>query len=453
MPVSLNLKMDLLNFIVMENKIQLWSAPAVSAETYNDITVAVNHSDISNLTDQQKNQIIAAFQAGAYDMATGYTWNKAMVKLKELLGSLGGDFISDMLQRNDINDFSSIENVLSDIDAILLSEKLGILSSEGAMQLRHAKEQLSFYFSTQAEEQSAQLGPIHALAIIADSVKHILSIESGNLNLEFSSFKKQLLDNSLKESDSLYGRIIESSLFYLRTVCTILLSSIKKDTGAHVENASANLITILPEIWSKLSDEDKWNIGSVYKDVVADGNSVAVSSIRQALIKVKGFDYVPENLRSETFKKAAQKLIDVHYGYNNFYNEPFAVNALASLGTVIPKPAFHICIRAYLLSYLGNCYGVSISAQDRVIEELKKIHVERWIYFWMEQIHQDSNVLYHLLNENQVDRMRDLMIQIGLTEIQDLQLENKRLFEAIIKGQRSSATQIARTLYYKLSGK
>lgn len=453
MPVSLNLKMDLQNFIAMENKIQLWSAPVVSAETYNDIDVAVNHSDISNLTEQQKNQIIAAFQAGAYDMATGYTWNKAMIKLKELLGSLGGDFISDMLQRNDINEFSSIENALSDVDAILLSEKLGILSSEGAMQLRHAKEQLSFYFSTQAEEQGAQLDPIHALSIIADSVKHILSIESGNLNLEFSSFKQQLLENSLKESDSIYGRIIESSLFYLRTVCTILLSSIKKEKGAHVENASANLITILPKIWNKLSDEDKWNIGGVYKDVVADGNSVATSSIRQALMKVKGFDYVPENLRSETFKKAAQHLIDVHYNFNNFYNEPAAVNALASLGTVIPKPAFYICIRAFLLSYLGNSYGVSMAAQHKVIEELEKIHVDRWIYFWKELIHQDEHVLYHLLNESQVDRMRDLMIRIGLTEIQELQPGNKHLFDAIVKGQKVNATQIANRLYIKLLGR
>ena len=172
--------------------IQLWAAPAVSNDSYNDVSLAISHSDISNLSDSQKRQIVSAFEAGAYDMATEYTWKKAMVKLKELLASLGGDFVSDMLQRSDINEFSSIESVLSDTDAILLSERLGIINSEGAMQLRHAKEQLSYYFSTKAEQQGASLDAPHALVVIADCVKNILSIQTGSLNLEFSSFKNQL---------------------------------------------------------------------------------------------------------------------------------------------------------------------------------------------------------------------------------------------------------------------
>lgn len=434
------------------SNLQLWTAPAVSANTFNDVSMAISHSDISNLSDSQKNQIISAFEAGAYDMATEYTWKKAMVKLKELLASLGGDFISDMLQRSDINEFSSIESVLSDTDAILLSERLGIINSEGAMQLRHAKEQLSFYFSTKAEQQGAALNAPHALVIITDCVKNILSIQTGSLNLEFSSFKNQLLESTIKESDPVYRQIVESTLFYIRTVCTILLSAIKKEKGSHVENASANFITILPNVWDKLSVEDKWNIGSIYKDVVADGNSVAAGSLRQALIKVQGFDYVPENLRSDTFKKAAQHLIEVHYDFNNFYNEPSAVKALAHLGTVIPRPAFAICIRAYLLVYLGNCYGVSDAAQPTAINELSSIHTERWDYYWKNMILNDADVLYHLLNEKQVRRMYELLYRLNLTQIDDLPYGIKQLYNAIITKKFNEATGIARKLYSRLNG-
>lgn len=433
------------------SNIQLWAAPAVSKNNYNDVEMAISHSDISNLSDFQKKQIISAFNAGAFDMATEYTWKKAMVKLKELLASLGGDFVSDMLQRNDINEFSSIESVLSDTDAILLSERLGIINSEGAMQLRHAKEQLSYYFSTKAEQMGAFLDAPHALVVIADCVKNILSIQTGNLNLEFSTFKKQLLESSIKESDPVYRQIVNSTLFYIRTVCTILLSSIKKEKGAHVENASANFITILPKIWDKLSSEDKWNIGSIYKDVVADGNSIAVGCIRQALIKVQGFDYVPENLRSDTFKKTAQHLIDVHYDFNNFYNEPSAVKALSHLGTIIPKPAFAICIRAYLLVYLGNRYGVSDAAQPTAVNELTNIHKERWEYYWKSVILYDADVLYHLLTERQVKRMFDLLYRCNLTEIIDLPNGITQLYNAIVKRNNSDACKIARNLYLRLN--
>lgn len=434
------------------SNIRLWAAPAVSENTYNDVSMAISHIDISNLSDSQKRQIVSAFEAKAYDMATEYTWKKAMVKLKELLASLGGDFVSDMLQRSDINEFSSIESVLSDIDAILLSERLGIINSEGAMQLRHAKEQLSFYFSTEAEQQGASLNAPHALVIIADCVKYILSIQTGSLNLQFSSFKNQLLESTIKESDPVYRQIVDSTLFYIRTVCTILLSAIKKEKGAHIENASANFITILPNVWDKLSAEDKWNIGSIYKDVVADGNSIAAGSLRQALMKVQGFDYVPENLRSDTFKKAAQHLIEVHYDFNNFYNEPSAVKALAHLGTVIPRPAFAICIRAYLLVYLGNYYGVSDAAQPTVIEELSNIHPERWEYYWKNMILHDADVLYHLLNERQVERMRSLLSRIGLMQFTDLPNDIMQLYIAIVKGNCSDATGIARKLYARLNG-
>ena len=68
---------------------------------------------------------------------------------------------------------------------------------------------------------------------------------------------------------------------------------------------------------------------------------------------------MPENLRSVTFKKAAAAVIETHFEFNNFYNEPSVVRKLASLGSTIPLPAFIDCIQAYLAVYLGNSYGVS----------------------------------------------------------------------------------------------
>ena len=68
----------------------------------------------SYLSDKQRNQIVAAFQIEAYDMAAEYAWKKAMVKLKETISTLGMKFIGEMLGREDIDEFSTIDTALTD---------------------------------------------------------------------------------------------------------------------------------------------------------------------------------------------------------------------------------------------------------------------------------------------------------------------------------------------------
>jgi hypothetical protein len=44
-------------------------------------------------------------------------------------------------------------------------------------------------------------------------------------------------------------------------------------------------------------------------------------------LKVKGFDFVPGDLRSSAFIEAANEIPEAHGGLNNFYNEPVAMSA------------------------------------------------------------------------------------------------------------------------------
>ena len=69
-------------------------------------------------------------------------------------------------------------------------------------------------------------------------------------------------------------------------------------------------------------------------------------------------------LRSTSFVKVANEILKAHDGMNNFYNEPIHMNTLSKMGSVIPIPAFSICMTAILSVKLGNAYGVSNAAQD-----------------------------------------------------------------------------------------
>lgn len=409
----------------------------------NDIVVYGN----KNLTSKQQTQIVGAYKMGAYDMAAEYAWKKAIIKLRSSLADLGMNFISEFVQRDDVDEYTPIENVLTERATIDLAERLGVINSTGALHLRQAQELVNHYLSANSEEE---MSSIDCLSVIRTSVEYILSEDNVKVAVAFSVFRQRLLNEDLKLKDNDVAQIINSPLFYIRTVMSILLSAIKRSKPIVQEHALVNMTTLLPEIWNKLSSSDKWMIGETYRDVVASGDVAATKGMKIALSKVGGFDFVPETLRSSTFKELARKLIDVHDSFNNFYNETSVVKALANLGTRIPEPAFLVCIEAYLLVYLGNYYGFSNGAAPIAEEELKKISKERWYTYFLKYIHTDDRILCNLETKKQVSRMKELLDNIGITDLTGLPKDNQKLFDAIMKNDSERVKNIANAMYKKL---
>lgn len=425
-----------------------WSAsegaPIPANET--NVNTIVGYG-VANLSEKQQQQIVKAYQMEAFDMAAEYAWKKAIVRLRDSLAKLGMDFIAEFVQRDGIDEFTPIENVLTERATIDLAERLGVINAAGALKLRQSQELVNFYMSGKTDDE---LDAIDSLNIIRTCVQYILSESNVDVAVEFSQFRKRLLteDVSLKDQDVV--NILCSPLFYLRTVCTILLTAIKRKKQTEQEHAITNLTLLLPEMWKNLTSPDKWNIGEAYRDVVASGDTNATKGLKIALSEVKGFDYVPESLRSSTFKDLARKLIDVHDSSNNFYNEPSVVNALASLGSRIPEPAFRMCIDAYLLVYLGNYYGISRAAAPIAYDELIKISKDRWHTYFKEIINTDDRILCNLETSTQVSRFRGLLVDNGLNDFKDLPKYNKYLYDAILANDYDKARKVANKMYSTL---
>lgn len=420
----------------MSDNIQLWKAASVSivpqeSENIQDI---ICFSDVTNLSENQKNQIIGAFNAKAYDMAAEYVWRKTITKLREAILNLGNDFIKELLQRSDSDDNLQIDSLLTDYNTINLAEQLGMISGEGALDLRQSLETLQFYFSSEASKEGCYLGKLKVLNIVLACVKNILSKPNMQVALEFTQLRDKLLKEDIKEDDIEISQLKLSSLFFLRTVCTVLSSAIKTKQGAVLEHSVNNFKLIIPLIWNKLTDDDKWKIGFLYRDVVSDGNTKAANGVKIALLKNGGFDFVPENLRSQTFIKAAHNLIDKHFEYDNYYKEPRAIKELANLGTVIPEPALMQCMKAYILVYIGNFYGRSISAVDIAEKQLTLISTEQWIQFFDRMLPYDQDLLGALYSTSlkPIRNFYELLRTLGMNKLTMETSSGKQLYRAII---------------------
>jgi hypothetical protein len=197
----------------------------------------------------------------------------------------------------------------------------------------------------------------------------------------------------------------------------MLLSLVKSATGAQLENALGNANVLIPALWARLLQPEKYQIGRAYAEVMNEGKSTAASGLKRVLLRVRGFDFVPEDLRSNSFIKAANTVITAHEGMNNFYNEPGPIRLLERMGTAIPIPAFAICMSAVLAVRLGNRYGRSWDAQHSAAAILGRLTPERWIYYFNECLPSDDRILYKLFEEKPLEYWRSVIEEHSLTEI------------------------------------
>jgi hypothetical protein len=405
------------------------------------------------LQSKDKRQIISAFNNEAYEMVSTYTWTKAITSLKNQLSTMGISFIAEMLDRPDINEHTNLQQAISDFEAIRLAEELGVISGTSAFRLKQAMETVIHFNQTDLEEDDEnEMTEDEAKTIVRSCIQGVLGYNKIEAAIDFKNFRIALEDSTLTAENPYIIKLIQSPYFFYRTVIQILLSIVKTSTGAQLENSLANSNLIIPLIWENLKHPEKWQIGRTYSELFTDGQTKAASGIKRVLLKVKGFDFVPEDLRSSSFIQIANEILSAHYGMNNFYNEPKPISTLYSMGSVIPIPSFPICMTATLCVRLGNSYGVSIAAQGAASEILKNTTEDRWIYFFKECVQTNDKLLYKLMQSKPLERWLNLFsvsfIEKILTEIQEKDVIN--LLQFTKEKKHDVVKRIAFKMYQKI---
>jgi hypothetical protein len=381
----------------MSNSVIVWQEP-VGTVVPRDASTALEIANVArNLSTRDQKQIVTAFESSAYEMMAGFVLNKALSQLKRALASLGMAFVGEMLGRPDIDEDSVPTVSISNYEAITLARELGLINSTDATRLTQHLELLAHFDSLNTDDSEIEeMAREEALSFLRTCVNSVLGRDGNIAPTEFVSFRESLEGKTFKENDTELMTLQAAPYFFKKTTLSILLANIKTKSGAQFEHTLGNIIVIIPKLWDGFRDAEKWSIGQSYAETVNAGLSPAVIALKKALTSVRGFDFVPESLRSHTFSAVASKVIEVHTGMNNFYNEPAAISALAKLGTTIPWPAFPICMSAILAVKLGNNYGVSNAAQSEADSLLERLTDNQWEYYLNECLPGDELILQKL---------------------------------------------------------
>ena len=351
-------------------------------------------------------------------MAATFVWNKALTSLKAQLGKLGAAFVAEMLDRPDIDSDSPLEQKLTDYEALKLAQELGIIGGTGAFRLRQAFEKINHFGSAPSEDtENDEMAADEAIGVLKACVTSVLGFERIEAALDFKNFRDSLGQETLAKDDDRIAKLSASPYFFKRACIRMLLALVKSALGAELENALANANLVVPNLWDDLLKPDRYQVGRVYAELMSEGKSVAASGMKRLLLKVRGFDFVPEDLRSRAFIAAAHSVIEGHEGMNNFYNEPAPTRALEQMGSVVPIPAFPICMSALLSIRLGNSYGICYDAQSSANSALKRVSPERWMYYLADCLPADDRILYKLLLESPQTRWGALVEEFALPKL------------------------------------
>ena len=425
----------------MSKELRIWGEDSqniipASAKTPKEIT-----SYAVQLKKKEKNQIVSAFDLEHYDMGLTFLWDRTASALKNELATVGVSLLGEMLGRPDVDENDDVNDILTTKDAIHLAEELGVISSTDAMRLRQTNEMLN-HFSQMSDDESEneEIEEHEAKSSLKACVKSVLSRPKIEVAKNFVDFRESIESSTLQVGDSQLEMLISSPYFFKKLTLSILLNAAKNNSGAQLEHSLANINTLVPLMWDEFRGTERWQVGHAYAEAYSDGKTSSVSALKSALMKVGGFDYVPENLRSDTFVKAAEAVLRAHDGAYNFYNEHSPVMSLAKLGSAIPTPAFPACMTALLSIKLGNKYGHTWDAQPVVTGLLDNVTSDRWQYYLNQVLPGDMRVLGKLLEGQPLSRWID---EVKLRKLDDLQIKNSTVARLVNASVQGNATRIA----------
>lgn len=408
----------------------------------------------AQLSVKDKGQIVAAFDSGHFEMGLSYLWGKTVTALKKELSTVGVGLLGEMLGRTDVAEDDDVDDIVTTRDAIRLAGELGVVSATDTLRLQHTYEIVTHFSQLSPEENDIEeIDETEALAALKACIKSVLGRPKVEVAKKFVEFREALEGETLAAEDTRVEMLRGSPYFFCKLTVNVLMNAAKRNTGAQLENALANINVLLPVIWEKLRDAERWQVGHTYAEAYAGGKSSAVSGLKSALLKVKGFDYVPENLRSETFIKAAEAVIKAHEGLNNFYNEAAPVSNLAKLGSTIPTPALPVCASALLAVCLGNRYGVAWSAQPEALRILSSLTPDRWQYYLNQVLPSDVRILSKLSDEKPCAQWISIVSKQGLNELQIKHKTVAKLLKAAKDGLSGKVKDAANSLVQDYYGK
>ena len=387
-----------------------------------------------------------ALQVNLNDSAVNYIWNLTIYDLYQKIVKYGIDYFASAInwEGKPLKKIEDLQEV-KDYQVIDGAYALGIIPDEAHFFLQQCREIRNKYSA--AHYHMGELDRFETMNFIKNCIKYVLTYDLPAPGVQIKDLISRLSAEELNkgeeislilenQSKKIQGPILHSLFsYFIKQDCNICLKY--------------NIKMLAPTLWNCVDDEVKSSIASKFTSLKDIKGQDEANEALAFLKLVDGVSFIPQGYLDVIFSKHARLLIDAHFAINNFYTEPSYAKDLASLGYGVPISAVSTYVKAVVLSFVGNCYGISNNAQIYNREMLLNLS-QTGIRALFRIISNDIQVVRELSSGAPAGRLRQLM---DIIKEKTMLPEQKRQFDFIIQNTPERIAQEFRERYYSLIGR
>lgn len=302
-----------------------------------------------------------AISVGLFDGALNFLWDETIQALRRLIVNFNLQYFLNVAQteNNKYKNFTSAEDLegISDHDLLEICRRIGLVSDINYKRLENVNYLRNH--ASAAHPNDNAISGIEMLGLLENCLKYAITAKPDHSVIKI----KQLFENiRTKEIPFADFPAIGVDLVKQPQVriddFVLSIFGLYVDTRTNAE-VKKNIDRITPFIWSAISEETKYQIGSKFGVYTKNGDVDRKNSVQKFLETVNGLNYKDEGSLSAELLEKLQNLKTVHFQADNFYNEqPHAKSIETSIpNTGVPNSIRKFFVKVICLCYIGNGRG------------------------------------------------------------------------------------------------
>ena len=304
-------------------------------------------------------RMCVAVSTGLFDGAMNYSWNAAILQLRQKIRNFGLAVVAQ-IQQNDFEEKHLLE--LQDSRLLDLCLKLNIINEDGFFFLDQCREVRNNFSA--AHPTMGTINDREFTTFLNRCVRYALADSSSPRGVDIGAFISAAKGPRFNGHQSqIWVQRLTETHDAQRQMLVNMVHGIYCDPGT-AEQARLNAIDICTGLSGAFTSSIKSDLINNHSDYVAKGLEDKHTASLQFFEKLGLLGLLNESEQHVVFSRAIDRLWNVHNGMNNFYNEPpFAERLLeVTQQGAVPETIQDSFVQTVACCRVGNGYGVSNAA-------------------------------------------------------------------------------------------
>ncbi len=322
-------------------------------------------------------KMCVAVAAGLFDGAINYAWNSAIIELRQKVKKFGLKVVRQVVGKQDFDEKALLDQ--KDSELLELCLKLNLITEDGYFFLDQCRD-IRNNFSA-AHPAVGKIDDSEFISFLNRCAKYAMSDESNPIGVDIQAFVAAIKGNKFtKEQRDHWVEMLRRTHEAQRELLFGTLHGIYCDPASS-EETRLNSLTILWQLVGDFTPKVHSDLIDRHQDYSAKGDTKRHAASRKLFEDLGILGLLSDSERHAIISNACKRLISVHQGIDNFYNEPPFAERLLQLTSqsAVPHTAKLELVETVVTCGVGNAYGVSRAAYpyyERLIRSFSPIEVD-----------------------------------------------------------------------------